>query len=132
MFSPSQVETVEKCPRQFGYRYAARMKSKLPRGVEGYMGTRVHAIAERAEHHWALHSTAPSVEAMLAVFVREWDEFMPAGGLHVAKRGMKVADYLEIGKRCVRNLARVVPLQAFHPEARVRSEERRVGKECRL
>lgn len=119
VFSASQVETVEKCPRQFGYRYAQRLKSKLPRGVEAFMGTRVHAIAERAEHHWALHHAVPTVEAMLGVFRREWTENMPAAGLHVAKRGMKVADYLEIGERCVRHLARVVPLQAHHPNARV-------------
>ena len=119
VWSPSQVEAVEKCPRQFAYRYVERRKSKLPRGVEAYMGTRVHAIAERAEHHYALHGVAASLDAMLATFRREWAENLPAAGLHVAKRGMKVADYLEIGERCVRNLAGIVPLAVHHPDARV-------------
>jgi len=99
VFSHSQIETFEGCPKRYAFRYVRRAKSKKPPGIEGYMGTRVHAVAERTFHHVAHHNKIPALSQLLDVYTAEWDSERPKAGLFIARKGMDEASYRATGAR---------------------------------
>lgn len=101
VYSHSQLESFENCPKQYAYRYIWHTKSEKARGVEGFLGDRVHKIAERTFHHYAHHETLVSVRVMLQAFENEWDSLRPERGLHVARRDSNEAMYRQMGVNAI-------------------------------
>lgn len=103
VYSHSQLEAFEDCPKRYAYRYVWRQESRKARGVEGFMGNLVHSTIERTFHHFAHHGTIATLTTLLDSYRREWDFQRPERGLYVAKRDREELDYLKDGRRALAN-----------------------------
>lgn len=99
VYSHSQLESFDSCPKRFAYRYVWRTKVTKARGVEGYLGNVVHGVIERTFHHFALHDRFPKLDTLLKRFASDWLAELPSNGLFVARRGRDVASYEADGRR---------------------------------
>lgn len=72
-WSHSRLESFRKCPRQYFYRYVARVKlPDEPESIEQFLGSRVHEALEWL-YREVQRGGAPTVDELLAKFRELWD-----------------------------------------------------------
>lgn len=121
-YSHSSLETFRHCPRNYYYRYVARVKlPRPPETVEAFLGSRVHDALEHL-YREARDTRVLSADELAAFYGRAWDEGWSDAVVVVAK-DRTAADYRAIGERCVR---------AYHARHRPFDQSRTVGLEQRL
>jgi putative RecB family exonuclease len=103
-FSPSSLSTFEKCPKQYHYRYVARIPVETE-SIEAFLGKRVHEILERL-YRFVDKGQVPSLERVLWRYRRNWEERYDAARIRIVRSEMAPGDYRATGAQCVENYYR--------------------------
>ena len=72
MYSNSRIETFEKCPRKYKFRYLENIKSETE-GVEAYVGKRVHETLEKLYRDLKM-TKMNTLEDLLRFYESEWEK----------------------------------------------------------
>ena len=62
-FSPSSLNCFEKCPKQYWFRYVAKVPVETE-GIEAFVGKRVHEVLERL-YQFVAEDMVPSIERVV-------------------------------------------------------------------
>ncbi len=95
VYSHSKLETFEQCRLKYKYRYIDKIVPKIPKSIEGYLGSMVHETLE-----WlyirVMEKRIPSITEMIDFYSKNWIENYSTGMLIVRKE-MKAEDYFNRG-----------------------------------
>lgn len=99
-FSHSRIEAFRRCPRQYFYRYVARVKlPEVPEHVATFFGSRCHDALEWL-YARVMIGAVPTRKQVLAEFGRVWEEKW-AGEIVIREQGMTPKLYRALGEKCV-------------------------------
>ncbi len=98
MYSNSRIETFEKCPRKYKFRYLENIKTETE-GVEAYVGKRVHETLEKLYRDLKM-TKLNTLEDLLRFYENEWEKNWHAK-VQVVRQGMTPGHYFELGKQCI-------------------------------
>lgn len=121
-YSHSRLESFRKCPRQFYYRYVAKVPLEdAPEQIATFLGTRCHETLEHLYKEVA-RRRLPGLDELLSYFAERWKAEWTKD-IVILDEQMKPADYRKIGTECVRDYYR-----RFQPfdQSRTIGLERRV------
>jgi putative RecB family exonuclease len=97
IYSHSRLGTFETCPRQFWFAYIEKPEVERADTVEAFLGSRAHDALEEL-YRMLLQGRRPTREELRRFFddtwARQWHD-----GVRIVKRGMKAADYREVGRK---------------------------------
>lgn len=103
-FSHSSLSTFEKCPKQYHFRYVARIPVETE-SIEAFVGKRVHEILERL-YLFVGEGRVPSLERVLWRYHRNWEERFEPARIRIVRSELGPEDYRATGARCVENYYR--------------------------
>lgn len=122
VYSHSRLETFRKCPRQFYYRYIARLPSdESPEQIATFLGSRCHEALEHLYKQVQRHRV-PSLEEVVEFFREGWKANWTKE-IVIQEEGLTPASYRTIGEQCIRDYYR--RHQPFN-QARIVGLEKRV------
>src|SRR5258708_274374 len=98
MYSNSRIETFEKCPRKYKFRYVDNIKVDSE-GIEAFVGKRVHESLEKLYRDLKLDKFN-SLEDLLAFYESIWEKNWH-GKVTVVREGFTPANYFATGQRCI-------------------------------
>ena len=104
-FSPSSLNTFEKCPKQYHFRYVV----KLPvsgESIEAFVGKRVHEVLEKLYRFVGDHGKPPTLEQVQWRYRQNFDSQFDAAQVRIVRSENDRAYYLENGARCLDNYYR--------------------------
>ncbi len=99
LFSHSRLQTFERCPRRFHYRYVRELP---PEGesVEAFLGKRVHEVLERL-YRAVGRGHLPSLEQVRSRYRQLFDDAYDARRVRIVRRENRIDDYRRLGERCL-------------------------------
>lgn len=100
-YSPSRLETFERCPRRFYFRYRLRIPAESE-SIEAFVGKRVHEVLERLYRATA-RVLVPTLAQVHARYHRLFDAAYDAARVRIARVEERVASYRELGAHCLSN-----------------------------
>ncbi|OGR89690.1 MAG: hypothetical protein A2992_02515 [Elusimicrobia bacterium RIFCSPLOWO2_01_FULL_59_12] len=100
MYSNSRIETFEKCPRKYKFRYIDKIETESE-GVEAFVGKRVHESLEKLYRDLKL-SKLNTLEEVLAFYENAWEKNWH-GKVTVVRPGFTPAHYFAKGQQCLRD-----------------------------
>jgi len=103
IYSHTRLSTFENCPRQYYYRYIAKIPVEEEEGIEAFLGSLVHESLEKL-YRDVMHGRVPTPDDLVGHFKGEWKKRFHKGIL-IVKKEYTAADYREVGIRS---------LQKFH------------------
>ena len=99
-FSHSRIETFRRCPRQYYYRYVARVKlPEVPEQIATFFGSRCHDALEWL-YDRVMKGAVPTRKQVLAEFNRVWDDNW-LDDIVIREDGMTPKRYRTLGEKCV-------------------------------
>jgi len=98
LYSHSRLNTFEKCPLQYRYRYLDKIKRET-QSIEAFLGKRVHETLERL-YRDLLASRTPSLDELLALYHKSWNENF-SDKVTIVKADFGPDHYRDIGVACV-------------------------------
>ena len=101
VYSHSRLETFERCPRRFFYRYRASLPPESE-SIEAFLGKRVHEVLERLYRATA-NGRVPSLAQVIARYRQLFDDAHDADRVRVVRLEESVASYRELGEHCLAN-----------------------------
>lgn len=122
VYSHSRLETFRKCPRQFYYKYVAKVPLEdAPEQIATFLGSRCHEALEQLYKLVQRHRL-PTIEEVVAIFRDGWKANWTKD-IVIQEEGLTPAAYRTIGEQCLRDYYR--RYQPFD-QARTVGLERRV------
>jgi putative RecB family exonuclease len=103
-FSHSSLGSFENCPRQYWFRYVAKVTVETE-SIEAFVGKRVHEILERL-YRFVGRGMVPSLERVLWRYNQTWDENFDAERVRIERTGTEPDFYRSHGERCLTNYYR--------------------------
>ena len=104
LYSHSRLSTFESCPRQFHFRYVLKIPEETE-GIEAFVGKRVHEVLERL-HEFVDRGQVPPLQKVVDRYLQLFEEQSDPERVRIVKPDMDVADYRELGTRCLHNYYR--------------------------
>jgi len=98
LYSHSRLNTFEKCPLQYRYRYLDKIKRET-QSIEAFLGKRVHETLEKL-YRDLLASRTPSLDELLVLYHKSWNENF-SDKVTIVKTGFGPDHYRDIGVACV-------------------------------
>jgi hypothetical protein len=100
IYSHSRLGTFETCPRQYWFAYIEKPEVERPDTVEAFLGSRAHEALEELDR-MLLQGRRLTREELRRFFddacARQWHD-----GVRIVKRGLKAADYREVGRKGIK------------------------------
>jgi putative RecB family exonuclease len=107
MYSNSRIESFEKCPRKYKFRYIDNIRTETE-GIEAFVGKRVHEALEKLYRD--LKATKlNSLEELLAFYENAWEKNWH-GKVTIVREGLNPAHYFAKGQQCLRDY-----YKRYHP-----------------
>ncbi|MDD9880503.1 MAG: PD-(D/E)XK nuclease family protein [Candidatus Marinimicrobia bacterium] len=97
-FSYSSLETYQKCPAQFRFRYIDKV-IKRDEGIEAFMGKRIHEALEYL-YDEVLASRLPFLDRVIEKYHEVWDSHWH-DRIAIVRKENSVKFYYELGERCI-------------------------------
>jgi putative RecB family exonuclease len=104
VYSHSKLETFENCALRYRFRYIDRIEKPDERGVEAFLGKRVHESLQKL-YEDLRKGQAHSLDEILKSYREEWRRQW-APGIKIVRRGTTERDYLLYGETCLTNYFR--------------------------
>lgn len=105
VYSHSRLETFRKCPRQFYYRYIAKIPlDDAPEQIATFLGSRCHEALEYLYKQTQRHRVLGADE-LVAFYSESWKATWKQDVL-IQEEGLTPSDYRKIGERCLRDYHR--------------------------
>lgn len=105
VYSHSRLDTFRKCPRQFYYRYIAKLPlDESPEQIATFLGSRCHEALEHL-YKQVHHHRVPSLEEVVEFFLNGW-KVNWTKEIVIQEEGLTPAAYRTIGERCIRDYYR--------------------------
>lgn len=101
VYSHSRLETFERCPRRFFYRYRAKLPAESE-SIEAFVGKRVHEVLERL-YRAAERDAVPTLAQVIARYRQLFDEAHDAERVRIVRQEETVESYRELGEHCLSN-----------------------------
>ncbi len=98
MYSNSRIETFEKCPRKYKFRYIENIRTETE-GVEAFVGKRVHETLEKLYRDLKI-TKLNTAEDLLHFYESEWEKNWH-GSVKVVREGITPGHYFGLGKQCI-------------------------------
>ncbi|MBI2044803.1 PD-(D/E)XK nuclease family protein [Candidatus Pacearchaeota archaeon] len=94
-YSYSRLETFEKCPLKFKFKYIDKIIPEVEKTIEAHLGKLVHSALEWL-YKEVKNKKTPSIDELIKFYVSEWEkEFTPK--IIVVRKEMTFGDYLNKG-----------------------------------
>ena len=103
-FSPSSLNCFEKCPKQYWFRYVAKIPVESE-GIEAFVGKRVHEVFERL-YHFVADGMVPTIEQVIYRYHQLFDEKYDEKRIRIVREGTDAAFYRRNGVRSLENYYR--------------------------
>ncbi len=103
-FSPSSLNCFEKCPKQYWFRYIAKVPVDSE-GIEAFVGKRVHEVLERL-YHFVAEDMVPSIEKVVYRYHQLFDQHYDEGRIRIVREGTDADFYRRNGVRSLQNYYR--------------------------
>ena len=108
IYSHSRLATYETCPHQFKMRYIEKPDVEKIKGIEAFVGSRVHDVLEKLYSELIL-SKLNSLEGLLqfyeSIWRKNWNET-----IRISSKEFTKENYLETGKRAIEDY-----YKRYHP-----------------
>ena len=105
VYSHSRLETFRKCPRQFYYKYVAKLPLEdAPEQIATFLGSRCHEALEQLYKQVQRHRL-PSIEEFVTFFRDGWKANWTKD-IVIQEEGLTPAAYRTIGEQCLRDYYR--------------------------
>ena len=101
IYSHSRLETFERCPRRFFYRYRLQLPAESE-SVEAFVGKQVHEVLERL-YRVAQEGKVPRLPQVLARFRQLFDDTYDAERIRIVRVEEPLSAYRELGEHCLSN-----------------------------
>lgn len=101
IYSHSRIESFDKCPRKFQYRYRLNLPSESE-SIEAFVGKRVHDVLERL-YKAAAQGNVPTLEQVYARYRNLFDEAYDEHRVRIPRVENDLAYYRELGEHCLAN-----------------------------
>jgi len=101
VYSHSRLETFDRCPRRFFYRYRAGLPPESE-SIEAFVGKRVHEVLERL-YRAVDRGNIPSLEQVVARYRQLFHDTHDAERVRIVRVEENLDSYLELGEHCLRN-----------------------------
>lgn len=104
-FSPSSLNTFEKCPKQYHFRYVL----KLPvsgESIEAFVGKRVHEVLEKLYRFVGDHGKPPTFDQVQRRYRQNFESQFDAAQVRIVRSENGRDYYFENGARCLTNYYR--------------------------
>ena len=101
IYSHSRLETFERCPRQFLYRYRLNLPAESE-SIEAYLGKRVHEVLERLYRATA-RGQVPTLDQVQARYRQLFDDGYDPQRIRIVRVEQPLAFYRELGEHCLAN-----------------------------
>ncbi len=98
MYSQSRLDTFEKCPRKYKFRYIDNLKSETE-GVEAFVGKRVHETLEKLYRDLKL-TKMNTLDDLLHFYENQWEKNWHAQ-VQVVRKDITPGHYFTLGRQCV-------------------------------
>ena len=99
-FSHSSIESFRNCPRQYYYRYVARVKlPEVPEQIATFFGSRAHDALEWL-YRRVMNGSLPTREQLLGEFDRVWGEAW-TDTIVIDNPDLTPQGYHDLGRQCV-------------------------------
>lgn len=99
VYSPSKLDSFEKCPRQYWYGYVGKVEIKTAGTVETFLGNRVHTALEQL-YDLHQHGLLMAREQLLQWYEKDWD-LEWNNEIRIVKTGTSSQDYRRTGQDCL-------------------------------
>lgn len=120
IYSHSRLNVFENCPRQFFFRYVAKLETDEEEGIEGFLGTLVHDALEKL-YRDMMFGRVLSCDDLVGHFDQQWQRKYH-DGIVIVRAEFTAEDYRQVGEDCLRKYhARYAP---FDLEGTLALEER--------
>lgn len=103
-FSHSSLETYERCPRKYYYRYVERVPIETE-SIEAFLGKQVHEVLERL-YRFTAEGLVPSLRRVIDRFHANWEERFDPERVEIVRSGTDADFYRGNGVRCLENYYR--------------------------
>jgi len=101
IYSHSRLETFERCPRQFLYRYRLQLAPESE-SVEAFLGKRVHDVLERL-YRATTRGKVPTLPQVHARFRQLFDAGYDPARVRIVRLENPLSFYRELGEHCLAN-----------------------------
>jgi putative RecB family exonuclease len=101
VYSHSRLDTFERCPRRFFYRYRAQLPPESE-SIEAFVGKRVHEVLERL-YRAVGDGSVPSLERVIARYRQLFQDAHDPERVRIVRLEESLDSYLELGEHCLRN-----------------------------
>lgn len=105
VFSPSSLNTFDKCPKQYWFRYIAKLPAESE-GIEAFVGKLVHKVLERMYQHIQRHRKPPSLPQVVRRFHEEFDAQYNPRRVRIVREERDAASYRKDGAASLENYYR--------------------------
>lgn len=103
-FSPSSLGCFEKCPKQYWFRYIAKIPVDSE-GIEAFVGKRVHEVLERL-YLFVEDGLVPSIEKVVYRYHQLFDELYDEKRIRIVRDDTDASFYRQNGVRSLENFYR--------------------------
>jgi len=103
-FSPSSLGCFEKCPKQYWFRYVAKVPVESE-GIEAFVGKRVHEVLERL-YQFVADDMLPPIEKVIHRYHQLFDQHYDAKRIRIVREDTDVDFYRRNGVRSLENYYR--------------------------
>jgi putative RecB family exonuclease len=101
IYSHSRLETFERCPRHFQYRYRLQLPAESE-SVEAFLGKKVHEVLERL-YRATRRGVVPTLPQVHARFRQLFDDGYDPSRVRIIRVEQPLAFYRELGEHCLAN-----------------------------
>ncbi|MFA5975791.1 MAG: PD-(D/E)XK nuclease family protein [Elusimicrobiota bacterium] len=98
MYSNSRIETFEKCPRKYKFRYVDNLRTDTE-GVEAFVGKRVHEALEKL-YRDLKYARLNTLDEVLQFYEQNWEKNWH-GKIQVVRSEISPGDYFKLGRQCL-------------------------------
>ena len=103
-FSPSSLNCFEKCPKQYWFRYVAKVPVETE-GIEAFVGKLVHEVLERL-YLFVSDGLVPSIEKVVYRYHQLFDEKFDGKRIRIVREDTNASFYRSNGVRSLENYYR--------------------------
>lgn len=104
-FSPSSLNTFEKCPKQYHFRYVLKLPVSSE-SIEAFVGKRVHEVLEKLYRFVGAHGKPPTFDQVQRRYRQNFDSQFDAAQVRIVRSENGRDYYLKNGARCLTNYYR--------------------------
>ena len=121
IYSHSRLSCFETCPRQYWYRYVAKVKVPEVETIEAFLGTRVHDALEQL-YRDVMSGHPMSADELLACYETHWDASW-SDQVKIVRADRSADDYRRVGRDA---------LTAYHARHQPFNQSRTLRLEARV